>query len=322
MQPTSSATPDTDGNADGVRRGLVFRGLGAASALCVACGATDGVIGAVPSGDASRPPTFEAQFAAKDPIWQSEGSLPGAGATVGDARSDAVDGRAATLIFPGHPEYGANEGVGPDLSTSLASSQRFGFGTYRSRIAFGACASNEEVAQAVLGYFNDGADHNGNAITDEVEIDFQVLCGSPTLAYLTVFTDYDESGGEERFRKLSHVVDFSSGATYDTPSDRDDAFVAGPVDASWRQPELIAAGKFYELGFEWHAGSIRFFIDAGAGEMTLWTLSDPAHVPSQPVQLIYNAWHPDSHWFPLSNKADFPAEDVILRVDWFRYYAE
>ncbi|HET9934646.1 MAG TPA: hypothetical protein VFQ35_28270, partial [Polyangiaceae bacterium] len=199
--------------------------------------------------------------------------------------------------------------------------QRFGYGTYRTRVAFGDCASNEEATQAVLGYFSDGADHNGNGIRDETEIDFQVLCGAPSLVYLTVFTDYEERPSGTVFRKLSHVIDFATGRTYDTPSPNEDAFAAGPIDPTLVL-ELFSPGRFYEVGFEWHAAQIRFFIDAGAGEKTLWTLTDPARIPTGSVQLVYNAWHPESHWFPLSSPADYPADDVVMSIDWFRFYAE
>ena len=301
--------------------------LGLAVALLLGCGPSDGTIGVLGSASppAAKAPTFEEEFATEDTLWETDAPLPGAAVRVADSVAAAGDGLAAALILPGHPEFSASDGTGPDVATALFSEQRFGFGTYRSRVAFGACGAKEEAAQAMLGYFNDGADHDGNSIIDDVEIDFQVLCGSPSFAYLTVFTDYEESGGDVLFRKLTHVVDFATGATYDTPSASDDELVAGAGEPALRLPDLILPGRFYELGFEWHAGSVRFFIDAndGGGERTLWTLDDPAHVPSAAVAVTYNLWHPDTHWLPaIDTAADFPAGDVVMQVDWFRYYAE
>ena len=321
MPPTSSATPNREQQR---RSGCSRLRPGAATlaiALCSACGPNDGVVGVLSSSPSGATPTFEAQFPTRDSLWQSETGVPEGGVTIGDVNDAAADGRVATLVFPGHPENGPNDDVGPDLATALSSTGHFGYGTYRTRVAFGACGSGEETTQAVLGYFSDGADHNGNSIRDETEIDFQVLCGSPSLAYLTVFTDYEERNTGTVFRKLSHVVDFGTGRTYDTPSASEDAFIASGTDPSLVL-DLFEPGRFYELGFEWHAGKIRFFIDAGSGEKTLWTLSDPARVPTGSVELVYNAWHPESHWYPLTSSADYPAEDVLMWIDWFRFYAE
>jgi hypothetical protein len=281
------------------------------------------VVGVAGDSQAEPAPSFAAQFAADDANWQKQMVLPGAQVSVGKTNAGAADGLVAELVFPGHPEYTASDGVGPGFATQLATSDRFGFGTYRSRVAFGSCQPGEETVSAVLGYFNDGADHNGNSITDDVEIDLQMLCGTPSFAYLTVFTDYQEGvSGDVQFRKLSRIVDFSTGDTYDTPSDAADAFASSGSDPSLRLPNLFEAGTFHELGFEWHQASIRFFIDVVGAEKTLWTLSDAAHVPSLPVHVMYNLWHPDTHWYPATGQADFPSADVVMQVDWFRHYVE
>lgn len=316
MQLMSNATPTP-------KLGPRAFAVGAALGLLLSsgCGPSDGLVGVVSSSPSERAPTFEAEFATKDSLWQTESGIPRGGVSLGDANAAAGDGRVATLVLPGHPEYDSKDGAGPDLATALSLNERFGYGTYRSRVAFGGCSSGEEATQAVLGYFSDGGDHNENGIRDETEIDFQVVCGAPAFAYLTVFTDYEARPSGEVFRKLSHVVDFATGRTYDTPSASEDVFAAGATDPTLILPSF-SAGTFYELGFEWHADKIRFFIDAGAGETTLWTLTDPARVPSGSVQMVYNAWHPDTHWFPLSGAADYPAADVVMSVDRFRFYAE
>lgn len=323
MRARSSATRGPEAIAAFLRR-QALRGActALAGALGIGCGPNDGVIGAEAGPTPSaKQPTFEAQFAGRDPIWQPEAGMPRGSATSGDENLGAEDGRVATLVFPGHPEYGPNDGVGAELATSLTSDREFGYGTYRSRVAFGSCASGEETTQAMLGYFSDGGDHDDNGLRDEVEIDFQVLCGSPSLAYMTVFTDYEERATGVEFRKLSHVVDFATGRTYDTPSASEEGFVEGVTDSSLVL-DLFTPEAFYELGFEWRAGSIRFFIDVNGAEKTLWMLDDPARVPTGSVSLVYNAWHPESHWHPFAGAADYPANDVVLSIDWFRYYAE
>jgi len=57
-------------------------------------------------------------------------------------------------------------------------------------------------------------------------------------------------------------------------------------------------------------------------EVTLWTLTDPTHIPQRPVTFLYNLWHPAAHWFPSTSAADFPARDVVMHVDWFEFFAE
>ncbi len=140
---------------------------------------------------------------------------------------------------------------------------RFGFGTLRTRVNFGGCSGTEEVVQAVLGYFSDGVDHNGNGITDDVEIDLQITCSIPHFAYLSVYTDYQSNPSGDQFRKLSHIVDFSTGTEYDTPSDSSDTFVQTGINANLARPNLITTGTFYEVGYEWHQGSVRFFLVDG-----------------------------------------------------------
>ncbi|MES1176362.1 MAG: hypothetical protein ABUL62_18710 [Myxococcales bacterium] len=56
----------------------------------------------------------------------------------------------------------------------------------------------------------------------------------------------------------------------------------------------------------WHAQCLRFFIELGGAEQTLWTLSDAAHIPQRPVAFLYNLWHSDAHWYPDSSSAAFP----------------
>jgi hypothetical protein len=45
-------------------------------------------------------------------------------------------------------------------------------------------------------------------------------------------------------------------------------------------------------------------------------------VPQLPLQAMYNLWHPDTHWYPTDGAADFPASDVVMRVDWLSYEPE
>jgi len=293
--------------------------LSLAMAFC-SCGTQEGLVGRQLIGDAAiATSAFESEFATNGGLWAVTTALPRSSVRFGQSDPNARDGNVAELLFPGDSSLTATDNVGPDYVTQISTLDRFGFGTLRTRIDFGVCAGTEEVVQAVLGYFSDGLDYNGNGITDDIEIDLQVTCSTPHFAYLSVYTDYQASSSGAQFRKLSHVVDFSTGTEYDTPSDSSDTFVESGNNTTLMRPALFASNTFYELGYERHAGSIRFFLVDGSEELTLWTLDDAAHVPQLPVYLMFNLWHSSTHWFPTAGDADFPANDVVLKVDWIRF---
>ena len=295
-----------------------WRSWGCTALLLCGCGPQEGIVGRQYRQD-SAVSVFESEFVTNDGLWDIEAALPRASVNLGISNGQARDGNVAELLFPGEASLNSFDDAGPDYVTQLSTRDRFGFGTLRTRVNFGGCSGTEEVVQAVLGYFSDGVDHDGNGITDDIEIDLQIACGAPHFVYLSIFTDYQTTPTGEQYRKLSHVVDFSTGAEFDTPKDNSDTFVESANNANLVRPNLVAPNTFYELGYEWHAGSVRFFLDDGTEELTLWTLSDPTHVPQQPVYIMYNLWHPSSHWFPNSSDADFPANDVVMRLDWIRF---
>jgi len=284
------------------------------------CGEQEGIVGRQHNPEpATASNVFESDFASNGDLWTVETSLPRASVTFGSADTRGRDGNVAELVFPGNSSATGNDNVGPNFVTQISTRDRFGFGTLRTRLNFGACAGAEEVVQAVLGYFNDGQDRDNNGITDDVEIDLQVTCGTPHVIYLSVFTDYQSTAAGTKFRKLSHIVDLSSGAEYDSASDDSDAYVPSGNNPTLTKPALATTNTFYEVGYEWHTGSVRFFLNDGTSDLTLWTLADAAHVPQEPVFIMYNLWHPDSHWFPMSGAAGFPSSDVVMKLDWVRF---
>jgi len=276
-------------------------------------------LGAAGADSGSNMPTYRTDFDAASG-WKSTNHLPGSSTTFGVQVAGANDPNTVEVRFPGHPEYTGTENSGTDYLTEVYSPQRFSFGTYRSRARFGSCRSSEDVVGAALGYFNDGGDENGNGITDDVEITWQVLCGTPHYLSLTVFTDNQESPAA--FRKLSHVIDFSSGDFFDTPNADREGFVKSGNNPLLVRPELFDPAQFYEFGYEWHADSLRFFLVLDGRDTTVWTLTDASHIPQLPVSFIYNAWHPATHWYPATGAAAFPASDVVMNIDWFEYFAE
>ncbi len=291
-----------------------------ACAALIGCGRQDGVVGRRHPADAAvGTSSFASEFRSNDGLWSIDTGFARARVDFGRADSNGRDGNVAELMFPGDGSLGPTDGSGPDYVTQMATLERYHFGTLRTRVSFGSCTNTEEVIHAILGYFNDGSDLDANGITDDIEIDLQIACGTPQYAYLSVFTDYQATVSGENFRKLSHIVDFSSGTEYDTPQDDSYEFVASGTNSSLKRPGLIAANTYYEFGYEWHHDSIRFFLMDGKEDLTLWLLNDAAHIPQLPVQLMYNLWHPSTHWFPASGEADYPASDVLMKVDWIEF---
>jgi hypothetical protein len=284
---------------------------------CVSCGERDGVVGVqrVEGGAAgSASLEFLDELADSTGSWDPQVPIMGATTAVGIRDSVARDGFLAELRFPGHESYDASERVGPQHATQLATRELFHFGTFRTRLAFGTCSASEEVVLAFLGFFNDGTDQDGDGIVDDLEINVQVLCSDPSKLYLTVFTDNEEL----QFRKRSRLVDFATGEQFDTPrSDSDELEPTGASGLVLERP--FAEGRFQELGFEWRAEELRFFLHVNGEERTLWTLSGREQVPQRPVYVMYNSWHPETHWYPPQASAAYPARDVWLRVDWFSF---
>lgn len=280
-------------------------------ALCIGCGHRDGIVGVQPLADTPSD-VFLEEFESDSARWDEQLPLPNAATSFGKAASEARDGYVAELVLPGAAEP---ENIGPKYATQRNTRQRFHFGSFRSRLAFGACAPGEEAVQAFFGFFTDDQDHDGDGIADDLEINLQVLCSDPNKLYLTVFTDFDAQP-RPRFRKLSRLVDFTNGERFDTPSPESESFESVGVDPALVAPNAFAAGVFHELGFDWSSETLRFSILLGGQERELWTLTGAERIPQEPVYVMLNLWHPESHWYPPQALADYPANDVRMLVDW------
>jgi hypothetical protein len=261
-------------------------------------------------------------FAADEGLWDRQRLIPGATVTFGALDPAARDGTALVLRLPGIPGLGPTDHAGPDLATQISTKQFAKFGSLRAGVRFAACAPGEEVASAAFAYFNDGGDLDGNGLPDNPELDFQVLCGRPSFIVLSAWKDFAmTSNGTARFLKMSHAVDTSTGDTYDLVSPSDATYAKTSTDRALMQPGFPDPNVFYEVGFDWQPTSVRFFAVLGGKELTLWTLTDEAYVPAVPLQVMFNLWHPASHWLPDRTSAAYPAQDANLRVDWVEYRA-
>jgi hypothetical protein len=303
-------------------------------ALFVAgCAPQDRVVGSnrlIGSQDATTPLdaretgplVLSTDFATDEGLWDRQRVVPGSTITFGGADALARDGAEVVLRLPGIPGLGPNDHVGPDVATQIATTQFVKLGTLRSRLRFPVCGAAEEAVSAAFAFFNDGSDANGNGLADNPELDFQVLCGTPSFIVLTVWKDFGPgSDGTTHFFKTSHAVDTSNGDLYDLASPSAEGYVRSGNDRTLALPGFPDPNTFYELGFEWRTTSVRFFVVSAAKELTLWTMSDRAYVPAVPLQVMYNVWHPATHWVPRRDSANYPSADATLRVDWLEYRA-
>lgn len=290
----------------------------------ISCGAEVMVPEVVPSesvvAQQTVSPLFATDFASNNGLWELQVQLPNV-IQFGVPTGAAPDSAVAALVVAGDPAFGPQHKVGPGFATQISTVEPLGYGVYRTRVKPAACASGEELVNGIFVYANDGTtDANHNGMIDNNEIDIEILCGEPQLLWMTIWTDYDEVAG---FRKVSRVIDFETGNAYQTKAGKEGTYEIGstPVatlDAA-KRPDFSLTADFLEMGFEWRADTIRYFIVLDGVNVTLWTCTDSTLIPQPPAAFMLNLWHTDAHWWSGGN-ADYPAHDATLQADWFEYW--
>jgi hypothetical protein len=269
------------------------------------------------SGSTTTPPntstpTIQSQFTSGSG-WSVRKQ---ANASVNFGVAGGEDGAVAQLVFPGNAALGANDLGGPDYATEIVQQTGVHFGTYRTRLSLARCSSGEEVVNGVFTYSR-GGDTNGNGITDNNEIDIEILCGEPHMILLSSWTDFDN---DSSFRRWARGIDTRTG-------DYSEAIGAGvyglgPVIGNVpgaKKPGFPVAGAFYEMGFDWYSDHIRWFIVFDGVEVTLWDFRDKSLIPQNASSFLFNVWHAPTHWFS-GGAADYPAAAATMTVDWFKYW--
>lgn len=299
-------------------------GLALAAMALAACNTRDAVVGAVPADgslDGTTAPALSSEFIHDDGLWTVLRQLPGADITFGSDAAGAGDGRAVLLRLPGAAASDPATNAGTSFATEIDSVQFLRYGTLRSRVQFPTCAANEEVAAAMFWFYNDGQDRDGNGIVDNPEIDLHVLCGTPSFLVFTAWSDYQVANdGTETFLRTTRAVDLATGDIYDGISDHQRAYVKTGQDTALIHPGFAPAAAFQEIGIDWRADRIRFFVLLDGVEVTLWVLTEARFVPQVPLQFCFNLWHPTTHWLPPSAPALYPAAESLMHIDWFGYW--
>lgn len=271
-----------------------------------------------PSVDAGTagPPTFAVEMTKSDQSSVYARATNGGSTTFGAANASASDNAVAELVFKGNSSLGPSDKLSPDYATEIGTNQSFQYGTYRTRVQLARCAPTEELVNGIFTYFNDGKDHDGDGLVDNSEIDIEILCSDPSIISLTIWSQYTSDTAK---KGVSRVIRTKTGNYEDSINDQ-------TVTGSGNRSEFKIAGfpdanAFYEMGFEWHADRVRYFLVVGEVEVTLWTFTDPTYIPSLPAAFLFNVWH-SSDWWDSRGTADYPASDAVMRVDWFRYWKE
>jgi beta-glucanase (GH16 family) len=266
--------------------------------------------------EAGTLPTFSVDFTTADKSRFYSRADNGGSATFGAANANAADNAVAELIFKGSAALGPSDKLSPDFATEIGTNQAFGYGTFRTRVQLAKCASSEELVNGVFTYFNDGKDHDGDGLIDNSEIDIEILCSDPSIISLTIWSEYTSDTAKQG---VSRVIHTKTG-TYEDSLNDSTSIGSGTLPA-FKLAGFPDPSAFYEMGFEWHASSLRYFIVVGGNEITLWTYTDAKYIPSLPAAFLFNVWH-SNDWWNSQGTADYPASDAVMRVDWFRYWKE
>ncbi len=234
--------------------------------------------------------------------------------TFGAADSLARDGNLANLLV----RSGLTT-IGPAGATELGTKAYLSYGTTRFRVRLATCGKTEELVNGLFDYENDGKDHDGDGLVDNPEIDIEILCGQPTFLNLTSWSQYTD---DTHMRKMSRIIDLETGTVFIGKADDYGYDTSDPanakVDPAMAHPGFYDPKAFYEMGWQWSPGVVRWFIVLGGKELTLWTLKDAVRVPHSPMTMRFNLWHPSDHW-NASGTVVPAAKDATLSVDWMRF---
>lgn len=254
-----------------------------------------------------------------DALWNTKSPH----GTLTFAAPDALAGdqKIAKLTYSG----GQTNAAGPGSSTQISTKSLLGFGMYRARFNFAKCNSGEDLMNGIFTYSYGGTnglpvDGNSNGITDNNEVDIELLCGSPNKLYMTTWTDYDYDvlTDTETIQKVTRVIDLNTGEIYQTPVGQENTYnysKTGEIIPEMVLPTLATGNAYYEMGFDWQSTHVRYFIVLNGKEVTLWNFTNATYIPQNKAFMMFNLWYPA--W---SGKA-YPAGDQSLKVDWFKYWA-
>jgi beta-glucanase (GH16 family) len=244
--------------------------------------------------------------------------VPLGGSTVRGGQPDslALDGKAATLAI----RKGA--GSTPANAAEVETKRQFRYGSFTSRVRTADCSS-QPTTGAVTGIFtygNDGRDGDGDGLTDNSELDVEVLCARPDELHLSIWTDYRDS--DEAQQRVSRIVNLRTGTITSTcyatsfGSCQPLSGAESSPTAVSAVPDFDSAKRYYDYRIDWSADRVVFTVTAGGKEITLWDYRGPAQrIPRGNAAYMVNLWHTDN-WSPDGMSAvSKPTAPLTVSVD-------
>ncbi len=196
----------------------------------------------------------------------------GSSVTGGVGDTAAKDGKALNLTIPAAPAL-------PGNAAEVASKEQFLYGSFSSRVKTADCSAQPKTG-AVTGIFtygNDGTDQDGDGLTDNSEIDVEVLCARPDVVNLTIYTDYEDSTAKSQ--RVSRIIDLAAGKVISTCYYTDfSGNCVETLSGDEASPATVPAIRgfdssknYYDYKIDWTKDNVRFTITDEAGqETTLW----------------------------------------------------
>lgn len=230
-----------------------------------------------------------------------------------------VDGRALLLTLPAYPEAGPRGGVG------FETTKAYTYGRFGTRMKTADCTGQDApgVISAAFTYSMDHQDTNGNGVTDNNEIDFEILCAQPDVVWMTIWTDYSETSDD--LRSISRVVNVRTGevlyncylVSYHT--DCETPLPGENLPASTRPiPGFDASRQFRHYLFDWSPDRVTFFtFDDQFRKVVLWDYRGPSErIPQSPSLFMQNVWH-SARWDPFGAEPahNQPTADTTAYID-------
>ena len=244
----------------------------------------------------------------------------GSGAASGRSDTGAGDGKALELTIP------KRAGATPDHAAEVESRQTYLYGSFSSRLRTADCSKQPRTGavNGIFTYANDGADHNGDGIVDNGELDIEILCARPWELNLSVWTDYEErEDGTSPQKRVSRVIDLRTGTVsstcYYTSFDGD----CVAVSAAENQPASVPAspgfdsvGAYHDYRIDWSADRVVFSASVNGTDRVLWDYRGPSRrIPHRAASYLVNLWH-TADWTPEGlNATAAPTAPLTLRVD-------
>ncbi|MEI2778628.1 MAG: glycoside hydrolase family 16 protein [Tetrasphaera sp.] len=249
-------------------------------------------------------------------------SRAGGAVTSGVVDPAAIDGKAATLRF-------GSRRPGPAWGSELQSPQKYLFGVFTNRLRTPNCADqpNAGIVTGNFTYGNDGSELDGDGLTDNSELDIEVLCARPEIVTVSIWTDYRESDSAQR--RVTRMVNLRTGRILETRYYTNwDTSV--PLTGPENMPKSIAgvggfdsSAAYYDYVIRWAADRVVFQVVAGGRTITLWDYRGPrSRIPQTKAAFLTNVWH-TSTWAPPGHPGALlpPTHPVTAWIDRTRIAA-